>query len=496
MKLCFVLLLTALLGAAMPAFAASRESLIAEGERALMAGNAIVAERAFVIGMNNYPDDPRFTYYAGIAALYLGRPSDAERRLLLSVEHYPRAEFFLGLIKLDEGDAPAALDHLDRYLKRAPRDPEGELLKGVALLAMSNPKAVDSFNLAAQLDKSLRTHALFFRGLSQFEKNDAENADKALRAVMRLGDQPTLLQLAEQTLDVMQKRGDIASKQWTELYLDTIYDDNINREYDRFERDGLNNANDKDAGLRFLLRGRYWRRMRDSQPALIAGGWFEHDQPIVNNTSARSALGGLFDLGYYRGLDKLSLDPGFEFEPSLALYDGGTGYALNQINLALRPRLYLFKDHERSTKLFYEFRYVSDFDEGFFTGPQHMLGIRPSWTGRNRRTYVSTLVALKADSTDAAAYRALGPKFSLDAQGSFAGGLLLEGTASYHKSFFRQVTPLRQEDTLIGHIGIGWWKPDKKFVFLVGTDQELHLSSELGRNYTVHSYWLRLGAYL
>lgn len=469
--------------------AASREGLIAEGERALMVGNAIVAERAFINGMNTYPDDPRFAYYAAIAALYLDRPSDAERRFLLAAEHYPRAEFFLGIIALDNGESAEALAHFDNYLKRVPRDPEGELLKGVALLGMSDPKAVDHFNLAAQLEKSLRTYALFYRGLSQFEHAQSDGADKALRAVMRLGDQPALLQLAEQTLDVMQNRGDIAAIQWAEVYLDTIYDDNVNREYDRFQ---------KDDGMRMQLRARYWKQVRSGKPALIAGAWLAHDQPVGvgGGASGRSSFGGLFDLGYYKPLDRLSVDPGVEFEPAFQLFDGGAGYKINQMDVALRPRLYLFKDHERSTKLFYEFKYVNDFDEGFFSGPRHVLAVRPSWTGRNRRTYISALMGLQADSTDADAYRSVGPKISLDAQGSLPNGLLVEMTASYRKAFYSHVSPSRQEDALLGHFGIGWWKPESKFVLLAGTDQEVHLSSEAGRDYRVRMYWLRLGAYL
>ena len=124
------------------------------------------------------------------------------------------------------------------------------------------------------------------------------------------------------------------------------------------------------------------------------------------------------------------------------------------------------------------------------------MGVRPSWTGANRRTYVSGLLAINAEANSAAAYRSIGPKIGFDAQASVAKGLLIEMSAVYEKAFFRDVRPLRQEDTLVGHFGIGWWNPDQKFVMMVGTDQELHLNSEPGRDWTARMYWLRLGAYL
>ncbi|RMF13796.1 MAG: hypothetical protein D6761_10520 [Candidatus Dadabacteria bacterium] len=471
-----------------PAWAADNaEGLLAEGERSLVAGNAIVAERAFVIGMNTWPDDLRFSYYAGIAAFYMGRDGDAEPRLLSAGSAYPRAWFYLSMIELDRGHAQAALKYINRYLKARPRDPEGELLRGIARLGLSDPKAVDSLNLAAMLDKSLRTYALFYRGLSQFERDERSGADKALRAVVRLGEKPGLLQLAEQTLDVMKQRGDVAARRWLEAYIDLAWDDNLNRNLDR---------ESKEAGMRGLVRARYWQRLLEDEQSLLVGFNADYDQPLGADSSGRGTIGALMDYGFYTNRERLSLEPGVEFEPSVSLYDAGGGFGLNRADIALRPRLYLFQDHERATKVFYEFRYVSDIAEGFLTGPRHVLGVRPSWTGRNRRTFVTGLVALEASQSSAAAYRGIGPKFALDGQAALPNGLVTEVSATYRKQFLTHITPSRQEDALIGHFGIGWWKPSVRFVIMGGTDQELHLSTAAGRDYTVRTYWLRMGAYL
>ncbi len=476
------------------ASAASREGLISEGEQALLDGNAIVAERAFIVGMDQFPGDQRFPYYAGVAAYILHRHGDASRRLVQATDDFPRAHFYLAMIALEDGRPEEALQQIDAYLERVPRDPEGELLKGLAKLKLADPDAVNHFNLAAQLDKKYLSVALFYRGLSQFEHNEQAGADKALRAVMRLGDQPALLKLAEQTLDVMKNRGDIARTWWGEAYIDTIYDDNLNREVA---------ANRRGEGIRMLTRGRFWGTVMDEDPTITVGGWFAHDQPIAEieepitgRVSGRTGIGLFGDVGFYKPLEKLSLDPGIETELDLSMADVSGGYGLSRVDVVFRPRLYLFADHERSTKIFYELGVIADPATGFNSGIRNKFGVRPSWTGSNRRTYVSGLIAFENVSADADAFSYFGPVMVLDAQGDLGKGWILETTASYKKKFFRDVNPERDEDALLAHVGVGYWSRKKKVVTLVGTDQEVHLNTDDTRSWKARSYWLRLGAYL
>lgn len=465
--------------------AASREGLLAQGEQWLLKGSPLLAEVAFLQGMSSFPDDARFPYYAGVAAYVQGRERDAEKRFRDAVPAVPEAYFFLALLALEAGDVPAAGAAIDAYLKAKPRDAAGELLKGIVAFESGNPKAVDHLNLAAQLDRSLISYALFFRGLSEFQTAGVKADDKALRAVLRLGEQPRLMALAEQVMDVMQNRGEVAKTRWIEVFVDTIYDDNLNRE--------LNQGNRID-GFRSVLRARYWETFRSDAPTLTAGVWLAHDQPFVSEVTARTALGLIGDMGGYYNFAAAAIDPGIEIEPSLVLGPPDGGYGLDEVDIAVRPRLYVFSDHERSVKMFYELGYLADVGRGFRSGLRHRLGLRPTWTGPNRRTYFSGLVALHAIDADARANRWIGPEIALDMQAKLLSGLLLELNAGLVKAFYREVRPVRNEDVLTVHGGLGYAHPSG-FVMLAGVDQEHHLNSESARNWRVYSYWLRLGGY-
>lgn len=463
-----------------------RESLLAEGERALLQGNAFVADQAFTRGMARYPEDPRFAYYGAIAAYLQQQFDKARERFRDAASDFPDAHFYTGLIALEQGDPEAAHEALRSFLDERPRDPRGELLLGLAQLQLDNPAAPGHFNLAARLDPDLRSPALFYRGLAQFRDDRREAADKALRAVVQLDESPRLVELAEQTLDLMRRRGDAWKSDWGEVWLDVLYDDNLLRELDR---DGT------DAGVRTLLKGRYWTDVLPEAPRVTVGGWADVDVPVTAAGETRFVVGGIGDLGFYRAFEALSIDPGVELEPSLVVGGLGDGFGLRQVDVAVRPRLYLFGDHARSAKLFYELGYRYDAADGFRTGLRHRLGLRSSWTGFRRRTYLSALVAYRNEDAAAAAYRRFGPEIVLNGQGRPLEWLHVEALVGYTKWFYRFVRPRRDEDVLRLHGGVGWIHPEQQWLVMAGSSHEYHVLDIPDRNWRARTYSLRVGRY-
>jgi len=480
------------------------EALLATGEAGLISGNTGMAEQAFLRGMRTFPDDPRFAFYAGITAFRDGRGDAARARFEQISESFPQAHFYLGVLALDDDDPITAEQHLQAFLAQHSRDPQGELLLGYAQMLQGVPEADEHLNRAAQLDQNLRSFAFFYRGLSQFQRDARESADKALRAVGVLDEYPRLVELGQQTLDLMRRRGDAAKKRWIEAFVDFVFDDNITRELDRRGPEGEDLRED---GVRNVVRGRYFEDFRTQSPKVTVGALLDLDIPVAFDTNTDVGLRtdpktslelrGFTDVGWYQALDRVSIDPGFESELGVALGPAeGDDFTFSGLRYTLRPRVYLFSDHERSLKLFYEASFRKDFDDDLRTALRQSVGVRPSWTGLNRRIYVSLLLAYRnQEAADARAFRWFGGEMSVDAQYNAPFGLILELQASYQKRFFREVRPTRDEDVFISHGGIGY-KADNGFLAMVGVSQEHHRNSDPARRWRVRNYWLRLGGYL
>jgi len=215
-------LTAALFAAPGVALAASAEAKIAAGERALVRGDWRAADAAFAAGLRDHPDDPRFAYYGGLAAWLAGNLDTARSRLEAARTTWPEAEFYLGVIALESDDPAAAQRHFKTFLELRPRDPRAELLLGIAYAQTGDGAASNHLNNAARLDVALRTPALFFRGLAQADADLGEDADKALRAVVRLNENQRFVALSEQALDLLQDRGEFAKRGVGVIWLDAM----------------------------------------------------------------------------------------------------------------------------------------------------------------------------------------------------------------------------------------------------------------------------------
>lgn len=474
------LLVAALLLLPLPVRASSAEVQLAVGERALIHGDFRAADNAFAAGLRDYPDDPRFAYYGGIAAWLAGNLDTARSRLESARALWPEAEYYLGVIALEAGHPAPARDHLRAFLTQRPRDPRAELLLGVALTQLEDAAAAQHLNEAARFDVSLRTPALFFRGLSQADAGLKDAADKALRAVVRLNENQRFVVLSEQALDLLQDRGEFARRGVGEVWLDTVWDDNPLREVGAVE-----------AGLRTALQARYAHDVR-REPRLTVGGWLQHDLPVTVTTEGASAFGGFLDFGIYKALPAAALDYGSEFDLGLALGDTLLGgYGMRHLDLTLRPRLYVFGDDRRSLKLFAGVGWRQDLDQGFSTGLRQEAGLRGSWTAWSRRRYLSLAAAWVNDGAAAAAYRRSGFRFAADGQISPLAWLYLEGVAGYAKYFHRSGVSY-DEDVATAHLGIGWTN-DKGWIVLATADHEYHTATRPDADWQARAYGLRVG---
>lgn len=474
-------LTAALFAAPGVALAASAEAKIAAGERALVRGDWRAADAAFAAGLRDHPDDPRFAYYGGLAAWLAGNLDTARSRLEAARTTWPEAEFYLGVIALESDDPAAAQRHFKTFLELRPRDPRAELLLGIAYAQTGDGAASNHLNNAARLDVALRTPALFFRGLAQADADLGEDADKALRAVVRLNENQRFVALSEQALDLLQDRGEFAKRGVGEIWLDAMWDDNPLRELGAVE-----------AGLRTGLQARYARDVL-REPRLTVGGWLQHDMPISATTDGATGFGAFADFGAYKPLKRAALDLGSEFDLGMALGDTLLGgYGLRLFDIHLRPRMYVFADDRKSLKLFAGVGWRQDLDEGFRSGLREEVGLRASWTGWSKRRYLSLTAAWVNEDASADAFARSGVKVGSDGQVAPVDWLLVEWVASYGKYFYRTIRPSFDEDVLTGHLGVGWLHADGWTVLAVA-DHEYHRPTRAGADWQARAYGLRLG---
>jgi tetratricopeptide (TPR) repeat protein len=138
------------------------------------------------------PNNAQVLLFGGMVARFLGEPAEADQRVARAIAadpKVPEGDYIRGLLRLDAGRLPEAIDSFRRAVEAAPRDAGASYQLGMAYARAG---------MTAERDKALAT----FRRLKEAEQaaKEAEGIEAGLPDQLRVGpppaSQPTTSQAA------------------------------------------------------------------------------------------------------------------------------------------------------------------------------------------------------------------------------------------------------------------------------------------------------------